>query len=388
MLKFKLLFLFITSLLLVGCSDDPSSIGSDLLSQDLIDVNVLDSQTDSLSQTSSSFLSTLQLSGSTKLFLGKTNNIDEASILIKFQYSFEDTIKTAFLNNSLTIRSAYVELIKTYSVGTGSLDYTVHKINSDWSHSTFSGDSLSSLQFDAPDISSNRRVSSNDSVYSFDVDIPSVQKWMREAADSTVTGDKGIYIQPTSNSTKIVGFQALSSTVTTIPRLYVVVEKSGSYVDTLSFISTMDVSGIKATLPQSSENIFVQGGTEIKSKLRFDLSKLPELAIVNQAELTLTLDSTASLNSVTSNIYAYFVADSSNQDSLSSTYVLLQKSGNVLSGDISYLVQRWLKEKINYGLLLVPQNNAETVDLFAIRGSNSNVYSERPHLKITYTNKK
>ena len=95
------------SLLHLSCSDSPSSLGADLLSQDLINILELDSAKDSLFQSSSTYKKVIALSNADRLLLGKKDNV-EAGILLKFLIFFADSIKQQIINNELTVLSAKV----------------------------------------------------------------------------------------------------------------------------------------------------------------------------------------------------------------------------------------------------------------------------------------
>jgi len=84
---------------------------------------------------------------------------------------------------------------------------------------------------------------------------------------------------------------------------------------------------------------------------------------------------------------AYFLYDSTNTDSVSSTVASLSRSGNQYSGNITAFVREWIRNN-NNGLLLTTGSPLAGAELIAIKGSNSANLSDRPLLKITYTVKK
>ena len=377
---------------LVSCSEDPSSIGSPFLTKDLINLDSLDSFKDTLPQFSYTYKHVIPLGFSSTLLLGiRGNNV--ATMLLSFNISLPDTIKTDILNNALTVSSAKVQLYKNYNYGdsTAPIDYSVHSISSTtpWTSTGFTVDSLPKLQYDAADVSSNK--SFTDTLYQFNLDPVLVKNWLNIYANS-LTPDNGIVVIPTQNSSKIIGFYALTpATSVNIPYLVVVLNKPGVYSnDTLKFSTTSDLSIISGNPPQNqTENIFVQSSVELESRIQFNLSKVPQHAIINYAELQLTIDTTKSVfgSSYSDQLAAYYILDSTHIDS-STNQVTLNRSGPLYKGNITSYVQTWLSTKINEGIQIKSGAYDTGLELWALKGSSAADPSKRPRLKIIYTNKK
>ena len=80
--------------------------------------------------------------------------------------------------------------------------------------------------------------------------------------------------------------------------------------------------------------------------------------------------------------------DSTNLDSTYSSALLLSRSGDSLyvsSNTLTAYVENWIRSGNNQGLLLTINGQANGLELFSIKGSNSANVSERPKLKLTYT---
>lgn len=384
-----LALLLLVSIFSFSCSDSPSSIGAKLLDPDLINVQELDSSKDSLYQSSSVYKKVIALSNADRLLLGKKDNV-EAGILVKFLIFFADSIDQQLDNNELTVQSAFVKFTKNYTFGDSlaQIDYSVHKINSNWS-TGFSADSLSLLSFDASDISFTRSFS--DSINSFYFDTQTALSWLKARADSVSPIDNGLYIQPSSNSGKIIGFQALTIADLPVPRLEIVIQKAGVYTDTLSFFPSIDLSVISGPLPDvGNENIAIQSGLNSEARLYFDISSLPKEIVVNYAQLTVTLDTTKTLtgSSFTNSLRVNYLTDSINVAIDSSFSLFLERDGNTFKGSVTSFIQRNLIENKNQGLLISASDKLNGVEIFAIKGSNAASIDERPKLQIIYTSKK
>jgi hypothetical protein len=378
---------------IVSCSQDPSSIGSPFLNKDLINLDSLDSFKDTLLPSSSTYKHIISLGYSSNLLLGiKGNNV--ATMLLSFNIYLPDSIKADLINNpnALEVASATVQLYKSYNYGDSTLplDYTVHSVNSPWTSTGFTIDSLPALQYDATDVSSNK--SFTDTLYQFNLSNDLILRWLNIYANSQ-TPDNGVVVIPTQNTSKIVGFYALTpATSVDIPYLVVVLNKPGVYSnDTLKFSTTSDLSVISGNPPQyQTEDIFVQSSVELESRIQFDLSKVPQHAIINYAELQLTFDTTQSVfgSSYTDQLTANFITDSTHIDSLSTNAVTLNRIGSLYTGNITSYVQNWLSTKINEGIQIRSGTYDTGLELWALKGSNASDRSVRPRLKIIYTNKK
>lgn len=382
------ILLFLTTLTFISCSDSPSSIGSDLLTDDNIIIGGIDSYKDSINQRSSYFRDIISLGSSSRLFLGKKNNL-EASILLKFYYVLPDSLSSPAKNDSLVVIQAKVRLQKGYLFGKNDesqpLDYTVHRVNSNWTVG-YTQDSLSMLNFDLSDISSDRSFS--DTLYSFLLNTDEALRWIKETADTSLSQSKGIYIQPSQSSQKIVGFEAFSQGLTNFATLETIVETLNGQRDTIYAALIADVSILKENTPLVFEKkLVMQSGAGYMSKLFFDISAIPKNAVINNAELILTKDTLSSVlgDDFTKELAAFFVTDSTANSLDSTISVTLSPNDSIYSGLITSYVQRWQSGESNQGLQIVPAGLIEGLELFILEGSDAVDISKRPRLKITYT---
>jgi len=377
------------SLLHISCSETPSSLGADLLPRDLVNISELDSSVDSLYQSSSIYKRVIALSSADRLLLGKKDNV-EAGILIKFLIFFDDSIKQQLINNELSVLSAQVKFTKNYTFGnsTSAIDFSAHKINSGWSI-RFTSDSLSFLNFDATDIGFNKSFS--DSINSFNFDTQLALSWMKARADSSAPANNGLYLKPSFSSEKIIGFQALTVEDLPYPLLDIVIQKTGAYIDTLSYFPSVDLSVVSGSLPDAgTENIGIQAGLNSEARLFFDLSSLSKEIIINYAELTLTVDTLKTITgtSFTNSLRVNYITDSTNNSIDSSLLVFLDRDSNMFKGNITLYVQKAIVQNNNQGLVIAAGDKLNGVELFAIKGSNATVFTQRPRLQIKYTSRK
>lgn len=387
MIKNSVIILF-AALFIISCSDAPTSIGINILGNDLVDLKNINSADDSIAQGSSYFHDVVSLGSSNRLLLGKSKDI-EASILISYNISLDDSILSDILEDSITVVSAVMEFYKTYSFGDtlAPFDFTVHKVNSEWA-SDFSEDSLSGFLYDGEDISIQKEITDTTTYVTIKNEL--IRDWLAVVADTSLPSQNGVYLIPTPGTEKILGYQALTSSLTDYPVISVVIEKSGVYVDTVEFYSSSDLSIVVGEVPTvSGGNIPLRSGYIVVSKLFFNLQEFPKDAVVNNAELVLNIDTLETFvgTDYSDAVDAYFLYDSTNTDSISSTVASLSRSGNQYSGNITAFVREWIRNN-NNGLLLTTGSPLAGAELIAIKGSNSANLSDRPLLKITYTVKK
>ena len=383
-IKKSAFLIILSALVFFECSDEPTSIG-DIPPRNTIGLITINSNDDSLSQLSSyHHTKDVKLSTASRLLVGRINDEINASILIKFETSLPDSIKDDILNDSITVTSAVMEFKQVYSFGeeNAEFDFTVHKALENWSID-ITEDSM--VQVDPADSKLSREV--NDSITTITLNNQLLQEWLDITADTSLSGNYGVHIIPTGLTQKVLGYQAITSTFTNVPFIRVEIVKPGAYTDTISFFSTADLTVMKGTIPSvSSENIIVRSGFVINATLAFDFSNIPENIIVNKAELILTLDTleTKAGSPYIPSLQAYFLFDSTNTDSVSSSSIRLSRFSNIFTGQITSYVRAWLDNINNQGILLTSTDPLNGVERFVIKGSNAPA-SVKPLLRITYT---
>ncbi len=388
--KLSLLLFGFIAVTLYSCSENPVAVGISLLRNDFLNVNEIDSFADSMKQSSSYAKYTIPITGSASSFLlGKAANVS-GSYLAQFSITLADTIQTDILDGAAVVTYAGVSMYPNYVFGDSNLtmDFTVNRISYNWTAAGVDADSINSLGLIYADLSANRVFS--DSLVTFNLDKSYVLDILKYASNPTLGIDHGIYFKPTSNSKKIVGFNPVTSS-SAYTTLLVVIQKSGDYSDTLSFSPGQESSIVSGTLPViSSEDIVAQAGLVINSRILFNVSAIPPNTLINYANLTLTLDTVATIvGSVYLNsLNALILTDSSARAYDSTQTITLSRNGNTFQGNIAAYVQNWIDKGVNEGLLIQVTSQNDGLELYAIKGSNAASRALRPRLQITYTGKK
>lgn len=387
-------FLFLL-VIVYGCNSDPTSVGSNLLQDaNKIKLNEFNTQTANILSSSLTFEKKIVLGTSDKLILGK-NSYSESYILLQYNIYLADTLVSKIKNNNLQVTETWMVMKTKYSLGNNSLpfDFTVHQIRSDWNTAGFNRDSLTKLIYDANDISFSRIIT--DTLVTFNLQPQPVFEWLKYIAD-TLSAPKnyGIIFKPTPNTNRFLGFQGtLLSNDSDVPRIYIVVEQPSVFKDTIIVAPYMDTHAVISKEINEKNDIVLQGGIAYRGFLFFDLSTLPKGIIINKATLELNVDSTKTFdgNPASDSILVRVLKDSVNKTftSDSSVYTILSRNGNVFSGDISWIVQKWVSNsEENQGLelsLADEKSSAARIWLYGSKESNSLI---RPRLKIFFLQNK
>ena len=388
----KIFLSFISAIiifLLISCNDTPTDLGTSFLDQDGVEVIRLDSSTDSIPQSSYSFKNIVSLGSSSQLLLGKAENVTSHTLL-NFVFAIPDSIKEEITAQTLTVLDSWVELTKSYSFGdsSASFDYKVFKINSSWTSSTFTADSFSTLSYDNTDLSADRRTN-NDTVYSFHLATSLASSWLQNYVDTSVASNYGILLSPSDDTKKVLGFTAYNLSGINDPRLRIVVKKpEWAQNDTLIGYIASDISVVLGNIPDVGiENLVIQSSLTSEAKLFFDLSALPENAVINSAVLTLTADTLQKKtgSSFTNSLSVFLLADSSSNELNTNYSYSLYPNGARYSGNITNILRAWNNNVSNQGILIKASSELNGVEIFAIKGSNAANVSDRPKLEIVYS---
>ena len=378
--------LFIVSISLISCSDSPSDVGADLLGIDMINVKKLDSNLDSIKQSSNSIKKVIPLGTSPRLLLGKKDDYT-AYTLISFTFTLPDSIKRAIKNDSLEVLEAKGEMNIDYFFGekNAPFDFSIYEIESFWNSASFTADSFAALSYSQTDLSLNK--TETDTVFYFTISNNIVKNWLKNEVDTSLARNRGVLLSPKPLSNKIIGFIAFDPDESKDTRINVVVRKPGEYIDTLLAYVLSDVSVVIGNNQIDSNYITIQSSLTYNGFLSFDLSSLSKGTIVNFAQLTLTLDTLKSKlgTSYFNELNAYIITSSDSLKINESNVYPLKRVGDKFIGDISGMVRYWTSNNPNYGILIKAGRETIGLEKFMIKSSSYPVFSERPKLEIIYT---
>lgn len=380
---------------IVSCkSDEPGPLGSDLIpGEDEIIITEISSLDDSLSQKSSDYHYDIDLGDAGTIFLGRESSGYEASLLLRFFIVMSDSIREAVDSDEITVLNSWIELHPTYTLGdkSSTFNFSVHNINGSWSSRNFNSDSLSVLDYDSENILGSLK-ENTDTLVSFYFSNDRALLWLQKVYNDDLPDNNGLLLLPDAATNKIMGFGALSSLrLLNEPQLFIEVEKAGSFVDTVVAAISGDVSVVGSEYPVSSGNIYVEGGTSVRSKVWFDLSAIEKNTVINKAELSLFIDSTNSfIGSRSSDSLDISFSEDSVENVISESYLskLFIREGNKYKADITNYVQHWINGVDNDGIIINVNSEKNTLNKIAFHSSSAGNGALRPRLDIVLTRKR
>ena len=401
--KIQLVFVYIVIVIsIISCSKDPTSTGAKQIpGSDLISTSIFDSNPANINQRTSTYDFVLESGYATQVVIGK-NSYAESDALIRFAMNIPDTILNHLKLNNLVVKSAWITMDSTYSLGgqTAPFDFYAYNITNYRSGLFwllgFDRDSLSLLTYDNS-INQNINTSApviDSAIMRFNINPNMVMSWLKAQYQINNTTDKnlGMILKPKPGTNKFFGFDA----VTNLPTLNVAFQLPSLVIDTLQFTSSycMHVLSPLPNIVTRSDEFYLEGGQSLRGTLFFDLSSLPKLSLFNKATLTLTVDSLNTFEGTpsSSSIKVQLFSDSSSavrKLADSTTVSTLSRTGNQFSGDINWMVQKWVSGKLaNQGILLSLSDELSSVARIAIYNSTNQNKNLRPRLKLYYIQKK
>ena len=377
-------WVLLSALIFYSCEEVTSDLGQNYISpDDTLGTKLLDSKTDSLTISVNDFKQYINTYISSQMLVGQYQNY-QARSLLKF-----NNLPTGY--DSATIVSAKIKLKYTnyfYQDSMGTVSFDVFRLKSPLNFPTITYDSISSADIDNTIQGSFSGNPTDSSVITITLNNQLAKDWLEFAADTNYSvKNRGVIMIP-NGGTAIKGFfTSQSGDENLYPLLEIIVTKN-SQTDTLTLKESdgMFVSDAPNSVIQS-DRIFLQSGVAFRSIMNFDLSKLPNNVVINDALLTLTLDTANSYITQYSDqrLVAAMVTDTSTKtDSLG--FITLNRVGNVYSIRFIVIMQNWNSGIApNYGLALRNVSETGTMDIFSFFGPNYADTSVVPRLRIRYT---
>jgi len=377
-----------------GCADEPSSLGLNLIPPgDTTRVRVFDSQKDSMQITPTSHRKLTNTSVSGNLMVGKTASHDSKALLQFF--NLNSNYDTAVVNSArliLKYRNYYFPSSSIDSLG--QIGFDVFKITRTLNLGTMTLDSVNSSTFGTSSQGNYTGSPTDDSMeVSIDLNTSMVKDWLEYEADTNyVNKNYGIVLSPQTSSNVIKGFYSPAESKSELrPKLQIIVTKNND-TDTLTFDASAYNSLANTTVTQTSELFFLQSGVAYVEVLKFDMSRIPSTATINDVQLYLTLDpANSELSSQASKVlYAARVTDTAGLKTDPSFYISTEQANNIYmvrlvkTGSASPF-QQWLLGETNYGLYLQPTTIQQNLDLYAFYNTTASDPAKRPRLVIKYT---
>lgn len=383
--NFFLLFICFGLFFLQGCEEIPTDVGSGFISpDDTLNVRLLDSQADTIALLSSPYKKAFSNFITPFLLVGKSNGV-EASSLLRF-----NNLPANFAGANVTSAKLILKYSNYYYTDSlGTIDFNIHRLNQNYTFSTVTSDSISKSSYDPTPVGnfSGNPVDTATVVISLDNEM--VKDWLEFAADPKYpVGNFGMIFVPNGNSNAIKGFVSTNGTVVAETPYVEIVIKGNDKDDTITlntsesnFIADGNLNDL---MP---DRITLQSGIAIQNFFRFDLSKLPENVIINEARLEMYLDTNSSYFFRTSErrFVANLITDSTTfADTI--TVINSQILGDKYVLQFNPIAQFWNAGIFaNQGLALSNLSKRVNLDKFVFYSPTFSDVSKRPRLRITYT---
>lgn len=325
---------------------------------------------------SKNFTTNVDIQNSVYLELGKYKRV-ESSILLHFPN----------LPDSIEITSAYVKLMPGYIYGTGTPSFNayVYEPSVEWDYDLREEIEYYPTEYGSFIVSSNVNPYS-DSVF---VDVSLVNKWLKSPSNPVVQNN-GILIKFDDNASFIKEYyseDALYMGVDYIPKLYFEFERNGVVRDSI-FGADSSMFLIKTEEPDTTTEILINNFTGYRSILWFDLSGIPQSAVINKAILNFDTDANSSSVKDYEELLCVSILTSSDWDSTefsSSTKRTGTFTESALEINVRDFVAAWIAGSyVNNGFILYSYTEGLDARYFSLKKTEPDtLYS--PRLEILYS---
>jgi len=379
-----------------GCADEPSSLGLNFIpAGDTQRVRIFDSYIDTMLITSTNYKKFTNTSGSVNLMVGKDGNYDSKALL---QFYNIDTGYSNATVNSATLILKYRNYFfpTSQSDSLGQISFDVYKIQKALDLNSITLDSVNNSTFGTVSQGNYTGTPTSDTEeVSISLNTVMVKDWLKYASDTGyAVKNYGMVLSPGNSSNVIKAFYSGASGVNVElqPELYIIVTRN-NVPDTLRYDATATLSLVNnPSISQTNELFYLQAGIGYIQVLKFDMSKIPSTATINDVQLYLSLDPSSSIFSTQTikEIRAAQITDTAGLITEIFPYISSQSADNkyvirLISNIRVSPFQRWLMGEANYGLYIYPTNIQTNLDLFAIYNTTASDRTKRPRIVIKYT---
>ena len=365
------------SILLFSCVKKPHDVGKDLISSDEY-YSIKDTVITNPIIENYKFTTPFGTSGT--MVFGKNDSLEAISIF-NFSYLINDSLKNVKIDSvELTFISNY-----NYNISSGKSEFEIYEMPSSWIASSITGDSIKNINF-VNKLGIISDTVSNLKMFKAAIDTNIIRKLISSAVDSTKPKFYGFAIKSKISTKGFFGFNSFQSYFP--PTIKIKFSKNNKN-DSLIFGSGASTFGVIEKIPSlpNQNNLIIQAGVNLRSKIIFDLKNIPSTAIINKATLELELSKKQIGNGTFDSLVVTLVRGNSAKDSLFLfPLYLFKQTADSLSymANLSLYAQSWVIDSTkNLGFVI--RANAENASLnkheFILQNNS------KPKLKITYSQK-
>ena len=285
---------FLLLLFLNSCNNAPTEIGTEFL-QDTIAISNISNTDSVIVDVKSYYYNSIQERNTGALLVGNTNDF-KAVGMIRFNIPIG---KTDIKEEDITECTIHFSF-NNYKLGNNTFAFDVREVHSEWDIETSVDDVLDGSLFENNSIANwSGDIQPDDSTFNIPLPFSAklVVEWFNKINDGYNIQDTiwGIAIVPNEACNVLASFKALSNETAATKGTYISIKyktnDTADSIDSLIIYTAEEVSFIKDKNENIDTNkINLQGGVRIHTKFSFDLTEIPTLAAINNAELILRLD--------------------------------------------------------------------------------------------------
>jgi hypothetical protein len=374
---------------MAGCTDNVNSVGNKLIGSNEKFI-IADTTLGAVSDTV--FNVSYPNGAGATCVIGKTNDVEAKTWLRFLTGALNDSIRTC------TIDSVELRLTVSYTWNAPAAPgaFEIHEGLSGWTSAGLTRDSLASLQFGGAVLGQITDSLTLGRQLHILLDTATVRTWITTGLDAAVQPKFEFVIFAKPGTTPgVFGYYTSAGSSTNYPTLIVRYHKNG--VRDSVYAVTSEDTFIASAAPTTQPELEVRAGVSTWSKMRFDVTSIPQSSIVNNATLELTQKSSATQLGVgtADTLYAYIAKKGTTPQSIDSTYRILgRRKDNTTSVDPVYVftitpyIQFLITPGTPYdGIVLQAGSNIASVDRMTFYSSKDPDATKRPRLLITTSKK-
>jgi hypothetical protein len=405
--------ILIIALAMSGCNDAPTQVGMDFL-RDTISIEIVIEQEDeTIIPNAYSYSTNLPEANSGGVLIGIHNGL-RAAAMMRFNTFIPESIREKIINGIVECKLylypqqyAFGDTVANY------LAFEVKEVTSFWFYDETTNDDV----FNSENLFIGSRkigkwkgnIERKDTMDAIEIDFPLdiCVDWVEKFGDGLNIPDEdinwGIAIFPKSESTMINRFRGLNNFAASQGSYIKIIyykDDEKDELDTFELRTAIECTFIESNENNNSDDLIVQGGVRIHSKIDFDISEIPLFACVHYAELTLTLDETKSYSEVepSDSIALFKFRDTtlgkgerygaSKENVVIGEYDSTSKT-IVFKNFLSIPLNNFLRRDEGKGSLVLAFQNlgteANSLTKYVFHGINAADTSKRPKIKIVYS---
>lgn len=377
-------FCFLCAAILYSCKSEPSDLGLNFIDpNDTTGTFILDSQADTMTITSSNYRTAINTFGSDFMMIGAVEGY-EAKSFLKYNGISADYDSSTVLSSTIYLQ--YADF--AFKDSNASVSFNVYRVNRNLNYPTVTWDSIQGSDIGTKILGTYTGVPLDSVTLAITLDNQLIKDWLEYSADTNyAVKNYGIAFVPNASSGTIKGF--FSSETVDDPYIQTIVSKNGE-TDTLVFNASLSLWLANAPSTIIPPDRFVlQNGVAYNDLMGFDLSKLPANAVINEALITLTLDTLSSYltNQSDRRLRIAFTTDSvkKTDTSVSAQFSFTPVNG-VYEIRINNFFQLWANGTFpNYGILIGNAGQYGNFDKLVFYSPGYSDPTKVPRLRIRYT---